>query len=88
VLIYFVRGAELAASTIFILFGAFIFFCGTPHEAIIFWWPAYRLAAVIKLGTAQAEGATVMALVPIMPWPSLPAEELNGSWRRARSGER
>ena len=35
-------------------FAAFILACGTTHlmEAIIFWWPAYRLAGVIKLFTA------------------------------------
>ncbi len=34
-------------------------------EAIIFWWPAYRLAGVIKLFTAVVSWATVFALVPI-----------------------
>ena len=34
--------------------GAFILLCGATHlmEAIIFWWPAYRLAGVLKLMTA------------------------------------
>jgi len=51
------------------LFGAFILLCGTTHliEAIIFWWPAYRLAAVLKLCTAIVSWATVFALIPIVP---------------------
>ena len=36
-------------------------------EAIIFWWPAYRLAGLIKLFTAVISWATVVALVPIVP---------------------
>jgi PAS domain S-box-containing protein len=54
---------------IFWLFGAFILACGTTHlmEAIIFWWPAYRLAGLIKLVTAMVSWATVIALVPIVP---------------------
>ena len=55
--------------TIFWLFGTFILACGTTHlmEALIFWWPAYRLAGVIKLGTAIISWATVLALVPVTP---------------------
>ena len=36
-------------------------------EAIIFWWPAYRLAGLIKLFTAIISWATVIALVPVVP---------------------
>ena len=36
-------------------------------EAIIFWWPAYRLAGLIKLFTAIVSWATVIALIPIVP---------------------
>ncbi len=51
------------------LFGAFILLCGTTHlmEAIIFWWPAYRLAGVFKLATAVVSCATVVALIKIAP---------------------
>jgi PAS domain S-box-containing protein len=54
---------------IFWLFGAFILACGSTHlmEAIIFWWPAYRLAGVLKLFTAIVSWGTVMALVPATP---------------------
>ena len=70
VLIYFAsKKRDLPFRSIFWLFGAFILACGTTHlmEAIIFAWPAYRLAGVIKLFTALVSWATVIALVPITP---------------------
>lgn len=70
VLGYFVlRKKDVPFPTIFWLFGAFILACGTTHlmEVLIFWWPAYRLAGVIKLFTALISWATVVALVPITP---------------------
>src|SRR5207237_7613064 len=70
VLAYFVlRKKDVPFRSIFWLFGAFILACGTTHlmEAIIFWWPAYRLAAVIKLFTALVSWSTVIAIVPIIP---------------------
>src|SRR5688572_2112985 len=50
---------------VFVLFCAFILACGTTHlmEAVIFWWPAYRLAGVIKFVTAVISWGTVLALV-------------------------
>jgi len=70
VLAYFVlRKRNVPFRTIFWLFGAFILACGTTHlmEAILFWWPAYRLAGVIKLFTAVVSWGTVVALVPVIP---------------------
>jgi two-component system CheB/CheR fusion protein len=70
VLGYFViRKRDVPFRTIFLLFGAFILACGSTHlmEAIIFWWPAYRLAGVLKLFTAIVSWGTVMALVPVTP---------------------
>jgi PAS domain S-box-containing protein len=70
VLWYFVlRRRNLPFRFMFVLFGGFILFCGTTHlmEAIIFWWPAYRLAGMIKLATAIISWATVIALVPLAP---------------------
>jgi PAS domain S-box-containing protein len=70
VLVYFIlRRKDLPFRKIFLLFGAFILACGTTHlmEAIIFWWPAYRLAGAIKLLTAVVSWATVVALVPVVP---------------------
>jgi PAS domain S-box-containing protein len=70
VLGYFVlRRKDIPFRTVFLLFGAFILACGTTHlmEALIFWWPAYRLAGVIKLVTALVSWGTVLALVPVTP---------------------
>jgi PAS domain-containing protein len=36
-------------------------------EASIFWRPWYRLSAVVKVMTAFASWATVVALIPILP---------------------
>jgi PAS domain S-box-containing protein len=54
---------------IFLLFGAFILACGTTHlmEAMIFWWPAYRLAGLVKLSTAVVSWGTVAALITVTP---------------------
>lgn len=70
VLAWFVlKKKDVPFRTIFLLFGAFILACGTTHlmEAIIFWWPAYRLAGLIKLFTAVISWATVVALIPVTP---------------------
>ncbi|MES2387418.1 MAG: HAMP domain-containing sensor histidine kinase [Bacteroidota bacterium] len=54
---------------IFWLFTAFILACGLTHlmDAVIFWWPAYRLSAVIRFSTAIISWVTVFALVRIIP---------------------
>jgi len=51
------------------LFGAFIVLCGTTHllDAIIFWWPAYRLSALVRLLTAVVSGFTVYVLNQKIP---------------------
>jgi two-component system sensor histidine kinase/response regulator len=70
VLGYFVmRRKDVPFRIIFWLFVAFILACGTTHlmEALMFWWPAYRLAGLIKLLTAIVSWATVLALVPLVP---------------------
>lgn len=70
VLAYFVaRRKDLPFRRLFFLFAAFILMCGSTHlmEASIFWWPAYRLAGVLKFITALVSWTTVFALVPIVP---------------------
>jgi PAS domain S-box-containing protein len=70
VLGYFVlRRKDIPFRTIFLLFGAFILACGTTHlmEVLMFWWPAYRLAGIVKLFTALVSWGTVLALVPVTP---------------------
>jgi len=54
---------------IFWLFIAFILLCGTTHliDALIFWWPAYRVNALIKLITGIISVIAVLALYKILP---------------------
>ena len=51
--------------SVFLLFGAFILLCGATHllDAIMFWWPAYRLNALIRFLTGVVSVATVTALI-------------------------
>ncbi|WP_158288374.1 sensor histidine kinase [Mucilaginibacter psychrotolerans] len=51
------------------LFIAFILLCGSTHllDAIIFWWPAYRLSALIRFMTAIVSLFTVYALYRLLP---------------------
>jgi signal transduction histidine kinase/ActR/RegA family two-component response regulator len=66
---FLLRRRDLPFRTIFLLFGAFILACGTTHlmEAIIFYWPVYRLAGMIKLFTAVVSWATVFSLFGVVP---------------------
>lgn len=69
-LVYFVRKRQdLAFHWIFLLFGAFIFACGTTHLMNIWtlWQPLYVLEGGIKLLTAGASIATAIILVPLIP---------------------
>ncbi|QDU73043.1 Autoinducer 2 sensor kinase/phosphatase LuxQ [Bremerella volcania] len=54
---------------VFLLFVAFIMLCGLTHlmDAIIFWWPAYRLSGLLKLSTAIVSWGTVVALIYHIP---------------------
>jgi signal transduction histidine kinase len=51
------------------LFVAFIVLCGSTHllDAIIFWWPAYRLSAFLRFITALVSAFSVYALYRVMP---------------------
>jgi PAS domain S-box-containing protein len=87
---FLLRRKDLPFRMILLLFCAFILVCGTTHlmEATLFWWPAYRLAAAIKVFTALVSWATVIALVPVTPkalaWrPPTELEALIGERQRA-----
>ena len=51
------------------LFAAFILSCGVGHliEAIIFYYPVYRLAGLTKLITATVSILTVVAMIRVVP---------------------
>ncbi|MBV9124033.1 MAG: PAS domain S-box protein [Planctomycetes bacterium] len=63
------RRKDLPFSWMFLLFAVFIIGCGTTHlmEVITTYVPLYRLAGLIKLGTAGASVATAILLVPLVP---------------------
>ena len=69
VLLFFVFRRRVPFPAIFWLFGAFIVTCGFTHlmEVVTFWQPVYRLSALVKVLTALASWATVLALVPVIP---------------------
>jgi hypothetical protein len=70
VIIWFVqKRPNVPFLPVFWLFAAFIIFCGTTHilDAIIFWWPAYRLGALLRFMTAIISFATVFALIRDLP---------------------
>lgn len=50
---------------VFWLFGAFILLCGLTHliDATMFWWPAYRVNALIRFLTGLVSIGTVVALI-------------------------
>ena len=60
---------DLPFLPVFWLFGAFIILCGFTHlmDAVIFWWPAYRVATLIKLFTAIVSILTVYTLIKSLP---------------------
>lgn len=69
-LLYFInKKKDMAFPKIFWLFAAFIFACGVSHllDAIMFWWPAYRLNALEKFMTGLVSWTTVLTLIPIIP---------------------
>ncbi|QDU64321.1 Phytochrome-like protein cph1 [Planctomycetes bacterium Pan216] len=75
------RRRTLPFPRIFLLFGLFILACGMTHlmEAIIFWWPMYRMAGALKLFTAVVSIITVFALIPVIPQAmALPTPEESG----------
>src|SRR3984893_6728904 len=69
-LAYFVRQRrDLAFHWMFLMFGLFIFGCGTTHlmDVWTLWHGTYRLAGVIKAITARAAVVTAGLLVPLLP---------------------
>ncbi|MBE9161654.1 PAS domain S-box protein [Tychonema sp. LEGE 06208] len=69
-LIYFsTQGKDLPFRNIFLLFGAFIFSCGTTHimEVWTLWHPVYWLSGSLKLITAVISAYTAFALIPLIP---------------------
>ncbi len=69
-LIYLVRKRQdLPFHWMFLMFGLFIFGCGTTHlmEIWTLWHGTYRLAGIIKAVTAGASLVTAALIVPLVP---------------------
>ncbi|MGB3756789.1 MAG: response regulator [Rivularia sp. (in: cyanobacteria)] len=78
-LIYFIRKQkDLPYKWLLLLFGSFIFFCGTTHLIAVWtlWHPSYWFSGLIKAITALISLYTALTLIPIIP-RLLAAKELN-----------
>ncbi|NNE55405.1 MAG: hypothetical protein HKN32_05255 [Flavobacteriales bacterium] len=70
IIIWFIqKRPDIPFLPVFWLFGAFIVLCGTTHiiDALIFWWPNYRIGALTRFFTAIISWVTVFALVRDLP---------------------
>lgn len=70
ILLYTLRyHKKLPFKSLLILFSAFILLCGAGHllEAVIFYWPAYRLAGLLKVATAVVSIVTAASMIKILP---------------------
>ncbi len=70
IIIFFIQKRQnLPFLPVFWLFGAFIILCGSTHliDAMMFWWPGYRLSALLRVLTAMVSVATALALIRDLP---------------------
>ena len=63
------RKPTIPLPIVFWLFGAFIIFCGLTHlmDAITFWWPGYRVSAMLLFITAVVSWITILAIYKYFP---------------------
>ena len=69
-LVYFVRKRrDLALNWMFVMFGIFIFACGTTHVMNIWevWHGTYRLGGIVKVITASVSIITAILLWLLIP---------------------
>ncbi len=66
---YITRRQEVRFQKVYFLFASFILACGTTHllDAITFWYPAYRLSALVRFATGVISWITVYNLVKLLP---------------------
>jgi len=70
ILIFSIRqGRQVPFPRLIWLFGAFILLCGSTHllDALIFWWPVYRLNGLLLGLTALVSLATAFTLMHYLP---------------------
>ena len=69
-LLYFLhKRKDIRFRKVFVLFAAFILFCGLTHlmGVITLWYPVYAVSGLVKLVTAVASVATAVMLWPLLP---------------------
>ena len=75
-----------------LMFAAFIFLCGFTHlsEVLVFWWPNYKLFAVITMMTGIVSFVTAVSIWKIVPkiLDFRPAEELYRERMRREATEK
>ncbi|MDX2199001.1 MAG: PAS domain S-box protein [Phycisphaerae bacterium] len=90
--VYLVRRPDTPFPRSLWLFAAFLLLCGSTHlmNAVVYWWPAFRLSALLRLLAAAASLATMAVLFARLPqllrFPSLAslnAQLLHASEARA-----
>jgi hypothetical protein len=70
IIIFFVQKRKnIPFLPVYWLFGAFIILCGSTHliDAVMFWWPAYRISALLRVLTALVSMGTAFALIRDLP---------------------
>lgn len=69
ILRYITKRKDVRFNKIFVLFASFILACGSTHllDAIIFWFPVYRLSALVRFITGTISWITVFTLVRFLP---------------------
>ena len=70
IIIFFIQKRHnLPFLPVFWLFGAFIILCGSTHliDAIMFYWPGYRLSALLRVLTALVSLITALVLIRDLP---------------------
>jgi signal transduction histidine kinase len=60
---------DVPLNSVIFLFLAFVLLCGLTHlvDALIFWWPVYRLSALLRLATAIVSILAAYALNRVFP---------------------
>ena len=66
---YILKKHHLRFRRLHFLFAAFILACGTTHffGALVFWFPLYRLSALVRFVTAVISWITVFYLIRLLP---------------------
>lgn len=69
ILKYISRRSDAKFVRAYFLFAAFILACGSTHllDAITFWFPAYRLNALVRFITGVVSWVTVFHIIKILP---------------------